>query len=123
MYGPEIKTAILERVADGESLKAICEQEGMPNRETVRLWLRDDPEFLAEYARAKEEQAETLVEQFADIEDRVLTGELKPDAAKVVLWSRQWRAEKLKPRVYGSKVEHTGPGGGPVQHTVKLIFG
>ena len=46
----------------------------------------------------------------ADIEDKVILGDLKPDAARVVLDSQRWRAEKLKPKAYGAKLDlnHAG---------------
>ena len=119
MYSQDVADKICARLAEGESLRQICDSKGMPNRETVRLWLADPEraEFLAKYARAREDQADTLVDDMADVEAEVHAGVLKPDAAKVILWSRQWRAEKLKPKAYGAKVtqEHTGAGGGPIQ--------
>ncbi len=30
--------------------------------------------------------------------------------------SRKWLLSKLKPERYGDKLQHSGPGGGPVQH-------
>ena len=89
----------------------------MPGMSTVMDWLESDAEFRSKYARAREHQADLLFEGMADIEADVLTGDLKADAARVVLDSQRWRAEKLKPKVYGAKstFEHTGPGGGPVQ--------
>ena len=42
LYAPEIADAILERLASGESLRAICRDKGMPNDRTVRGWVLDD---------------------------------------------------------------------------------
>jgi hypothetical protein len=46
----------------------------------------------------------------AAIEGKVEEGSLKPDAARVILDSQRWRAEKLKPKAYGSQVDvnHAG---------------
>ena len=41
----------------------------------------------------------------ATIEDKVASGDMKPDAARVILDSQRWRAEKLKPKAYGSKAD------------------
>jgi hypothetical protein len=82
----------------------------MPGKRTVLDWCDADEEFRTKYARAREAQADVLFEGMADIEANVLTGDLKPDAARVVLDSQRWRAEKLKPKAYGTKVDlnHTG---------------
>lgn len=104
-YPAEIRETILSRIADGESLRAICRDDGMPGRETVREWLASDEDFRAKCARAREEQADVLFEDMADIEERTLSGEIKADVARVVLSSRQWRAAKLKPKVYGDKID------------------
>lgn len=58
----------------------------------------------------------------ADLEERVLSGELEPAAARVVLESQRWRAIKVAPLVYGDKVDHThsAPGGGPIQSHVTI---
>ena len=110
MYPPEVRQSIIERIATGESLRAICESEGMPDKATVCRWLMAEPEFATKYAHAREAQADVMFDGMADIESDVLSGTLKPDAAKVVLWSQQWRAEKLKPKVYGAKLDlnHSG---------------
>lgn len=107
MYPPETRQLILDRIAGGESLRRICEQEGMPDRVTVIRWLEAEPDFATKYAHARESQADVIFEGMADIESDVLAGTLKPDAARVVLDSRRWRAEKLKPKRYGSKIEAT----------------
>ncbi len=110
MYPLETRDEILRRIADGESLRAICRDDEMPDRTTVENWLQSDAEFSAKYARAREAQADGILDGMADIEARVSVGDLRPDAARVVLESQRWRAEKLKPKVYGSKtsVEHSG---------------
>ncbi len=124
MYSPkqreELFSRILERIGNGESLRAICADKGMPDRITVQRWLGEDPELASRYARAREVQADTLFEGMADIEDKVLTGDLRPDAARVILDSQRWRAEKLKPKAYGAKVDVNH--GGEVNHSLSVSF-
>lgn len=107
MYPPETRQLILDRIAEGESLRRICEMDGMPDKASVMRWLEADPDFATKYAHARESQADVIFEGMADIEGDVLNGTLKPDAARVVLDSRRWRAEKLKPKRYGNKIEAT----------------
>jgi hypothetical protein len=108
-YSPEIAAKVCELLATDHSEVAICDMPGMPSRETLRLWRRDKPEFLAECARAREEQADCIVDKMGKIEDKVLAkGDeaIDPQAAKVALSSMQWRAEKLGRARYGAKVDH-----------------
>ncbi len=119
MYPPEIRQVILDRIAAGGSLRRICEQDGMPDKATVLRWM-DDAEFATKYARAREVQADVLFDGMADIESKVETGDLKPDAARVILDSQRWRAEKLKPKAYGSKVDVNH--GGNVKLNLEVAF-
>jgi hypothetical protein len=107
-YSPEEiathKAAILELIAAGKSLRAICDGEGMPSRETVRVWLTEDDEFSGHYARAREEQADYLADEIVDIADT------EEDAAKARnrIQARQWKAGKLAPKKYGDRVAIDG---------------
>jgi len=109
--------AICEEIADGKSLRKICEAEGMPNKATVFRWLAAHAAFSDQYARAREAQADTLADDLISLadaagEDTAVT--VARDRLKVD--TRKWIASKLKPKVYGDKLtnEHTGEGGGPV---------
>lgn len=73
-------------------------------------WLEQDEEFRTKYARAREDQADTIFDGMSEVEDDVISGKLKADAARVVLDSRRWRAEKLKPKKYGAKLDLTHGG-------------
>lgn len=117
----EVRETILQRIADGESLRQICQGDDMPGQRTVHDWLETDEGFRSRYAQARARQADTIVDSFGDLESQVLSGELKPEAAKVVLWSRQWRAAKLRPKVYGDKVEMTHEAGESVQRIVREV--
>jgi hypothetical protein len=109
-----IADEICERLADGASLRRICEADDMPNVRTVRRWLAASSAFAAQYALAREEQAEFHHAEMDDIEDKVLTGKLKADAANAVLSNKRWRMEKLKPRVYGVRMTVAGDAENPL---------
>ena len=113
----ELYDSICLRISEGQSLRSICLDEDMPSRSTVLRWLEEDPSFNAKCARARLEQADWLLDDMADIENRTLDGTYEPNVAKVVLSSKQWRAAKLAPKKYGDKttIESTGPDGGPIQ--------
>lgn len=135
-FSPETANAICERLIEGESLRAICRDEDMPHASTVCRWLGSKAdwgdEFRAQYAHAREAQADTLADEILSIADTQVLGEkrtTKADGAietveadmiehrRLQIESRKWLAGKMKPRKYGDKVtqEHVGEGGGPIQ--------
>lgn len=104
MYPPEIRDKILERIAGGESLRAIGRSEGMPPAATVCRWLAEDLAFREQYARAREAQADALFDDILDIAD---SPDEDPRRSKLRIDARMWAASKLKPKVYGDKIEQT----------------
>ena len=117
-FTDEIADEICRRIAEGESLRAICRDDHMPDRNTVFSWEDANPDFSAKCARARIRQGDWLFEDMASIEAGVLSGKITSDQARVVIGSKQWRAGRLAPRKYGDKLiqEHTGPNGGPVEY-------
>ena len=62
---------ICDRIADGESLRAICRSAGMPSKSIVLRWVIDDVNgFSDQYARARKLQADVLADEMTDIADR-----------------------------------------------------
>lgn len=129
-FSEELADRICEALADGLSLRTICADEDMPNRATVFRWLAANKAFSDQYARAREEQAETMADEIVGISDegdtRTIVGS---DDEQIVVYdstavarnrlridARKWVASKLKPKKYGDKTttELSGPGGGPI---------
>lgn len=121
-FSQDIADAICGRLAEGESLRAICDDEAMPDKSTVFRWLGRDAEFRDQYARAREAQADALFDDILSIADDgrndwmerknkddqnlgwVENGEaLRRSALRVD--ARKWMAGKLKPKKYGDKLE------------------
>lgn len=124
-YTQEIADEICTRLANGESLRAICgsdRDDFLPAMGTVFRWLADPDNvtFREQYARAREVQAETMADEIVAIADG--SGSLEEKVAlsardRLRVDSRKWVASKLLPKKYGDKVEQTlvGADGGPVQ--------
>jgi hypothetical protein len=68
-YSDDIAGTICERIADGESLRSICSQEGFPHKATVFRWLASNEAFRDHYARAREAQADALFDEILEIAD------------------------------------------------------
>jgi hypothetical protein len=120
-YNDNIAKVICLRISEGESLRTITQDKDMPDRSTVYDWLIKHPEFTDQYARAREEQADTLADEILSIADE--TPEMNPIIDKrtgeliemqmhsaYVQWqknridARKWTAMKLRPKKYGEMV-------------------
>lgn len=51
-YLPEVAADICSLLADGESLRKVCERQGMPSKTAVFRWLAEHSEFRDQYAKA-----------------------------------------------------------------------
>ena len=108
----EITDEICERIADGQSLNAICRDEHMPSRITVWRWL-DNPSpdhiaFRNKYTRAREASAEADADQVAFYAKEVAEGRMDPAAARVAIDALKWSAGKRQPKKFGDKLALTG---------------
>jgi hypothetical protein len=124
-YDASIGSLVCLRLADGESMRSICRDEGMPSRDVIDVWRETHPDFDAKCARAREDQAEFHHDEMDKIEADTLSGDLAPQAASVVLANKRWRMEKLKPKVYGAKVDmnHGSQPGNPMTLLLQQISG
>ncbi len=102
-FTEELAAAICDRIAGDESLESICRDGGMPASSTVRRWLRDKPEFQANYAHAREEQGHTVADTLGDIRKKVLTGEYEPQQATAAANIAKWEASRRASKHYGEK--------------------
>lgn len=128
-YSMELVTDICRRIAEGQSLRKICAGPGMVHIDTVREWLLQKPEFSAQYARAREEQADLLADECIEIADdksqdildikeggdtRMITNSAAVQRAKLQVDARKWKAGQLAPKKWGQqniKTELTGTDG------------
>ena len=72
---PELEDAILARLEAGETLSAICRDEGMPSRPSFLDWIREDPLLSDRYARARLVGFDALAEETIAIADTARIGE------------------------------------------------
>ncbi len=130
-YTETLAAEICRRLAEGKSLRKICADDDMPGKSTVLGWLSDGEhrKFLEQYTCAREMQADALFDEALEIADNT-SGDwtTTADGKKILdhenvqrsrlrVDTRKWAAGKLAPKRYGDRVnmEHTGPGGGPIQ--------
>lgn len=122
-YTPEIAETICLLLSEGESLRSVCSDEGMPCKQTVLRWISQRPEFRDQYVRAKTEGAEAIAEELFDIADDgtndwmermdkegnaigwQLNGE-HVQRSKLRIDTRKWYLSKIMPKKYGDKIQH-----------------
>jgi len=134
-FTQEAADAICELLAQGMSLRRVVEHgwdeldkdtrdklselnATWPSIATVFKWMRDHPDFLKQYARAKEESADAMAEEILSIADSakdVIMGVDKSDGAriqavKLEIDTRKFLMSKMKPKKYGDKLDLTSGG-------------
>lgn len=131
-YTQEKADSICAELAEGRSLRSICRDESMPSVKTVFTWMRTYPEFLNQYARAKEESADALTDEMLDIADDSSRDYLESEnglsfnsehvqRSRLRVDTRKWIASKLKPKKYGDKLAVGGDADAPPINVVGRI--
>lgn len=119
-YTEELSDLICQRLANGESLRSVCRDGAMPVASTVFKWMREHTEFSKQYARAKEESADALLEDMLDIADETDSDNVQ--VARLRVDVRKWAASKLKPKKYGDKLQQelSGPDGKELPQSITI---
>lgn len=121
-FTPELADAICDRIADGESLRTICDDEDMPGKSTVFRWLAAHEQFRDQYAHAREAQADSLVDDMLPIADDARNDWMVKQNAdgehvgwqengdairrsQLRLETRKWIAARMQPKKYGDKLD------------------
>lgn len=115
-YTADLAIAICERISNGESLRTICASEGMPSRTTVFRWIGQYGAFCDQYKIARSEQADTIFDECLTIADEAGSDWQESEdgtkfhgdhvqRARLRIDTRKWMAGKLRPKVYGDKVD------------------
>lgn len=111
MFSQELADKVCENIANGISLRQMCaEDDSLPDRRTIREWWNKDETFALQIARAREEQADHFFEQIIEISQGTLHGKYDAYAARAAADQLKWVAGKLRPKVYGDKIDHTTNG-------------
>lgn len=125
IYTPEMADKICERLAAGESLNAICKDDGYPSESTVRGWALDDVQgFSTKYARARDIGYDVMAESILRLADEANIGQKtvskatgleitegdNVDRSRLQVEARKWLLSKMLPKKYGDRqhIEHSG---------------
>lgn len=122
IYTPELAERVLAELRKHGSTLRAAAAVGI-DRSTITSWCELFPEFEPQYARAKADGIDAMVEDTIEIADEppplTAFGSVDGGAvqhAKVRIETRRWYAERLAARKYGVliKQEIGGPEGGPI---------
>jgi hypothetical protein len=113
---------ILDRIADGESLRGICRDDGMPAARTVLRWIQANPDLQRSYTLATEIRVDTIFDELLDIADDArddwmekvgrdgknqgyaLNAEnIRRSALRID--ARKWTLARMAPKKYGDRVD------------------
>lgn len=111
IFTDDLAALICERLADGQSLREVCRADDMPGRDTVRRWVRDNPEFRQRYTEAMQARPDAFLEQIIDI----ASDETKDvQHRRLQIATLQWAMSKCAPKKYGDKVTHASDPDAPL---------
>lgn len=125
-YSQALADKICDRLSDGVSLRTVCRDKDMPDKSQVFKWLRTKEYFRDQYARAKQESADAMADDILDIADDGrndwMEAERKDGStymvvdhehiqrSKLRVETRKFLMAKMKPKVYGEKLDLTSDG-------------
>lgn len=112
---PEEIAGICDKLAEGQSLRAICRKLKI-DESTARYHLNKDEHF-PQYTRAREFQGDAYFDGIVDIADGTAPEAVGKDREdrRLMIEARKWAAGKLKGKYSEKSVhEHSGPGGGAI---------
>ncbi len=104
-----IETAL----ASGKSVTSACKEVGI---DRVRFYyeIANNTEIATRIARAREVGIDARIDGNQDIADAATPEDWQ--VARLRIWERQWAASKIKPKMYGDKIQQevAGKDGGPI---------
>ena len=118
-YTKELGDIICSQIADGTSLKRICEAENTPDKKTVYMWMRTNEDFRNNYAQATLDRTEAQLEELNElgaesIQTALSTGDKRAGAVvqayKLKADNMKWVMARMKPKKYGDKIDMTTDG-------------
>ena len=126
-YTPETADIICVRMCEGESLRSICRDEGMPSYRTAFVWLQQHEEFLEAYKQAQAIRADAIFDDIFDIADDGRNDWMeRQDGEGSAGWrengeairrsalrvdARKWALARMAPKKYGERLDLNHSGG------------
>lgn len=91
---------------EAKGLKKLCDEDAtLPAFRTVFNWLTEHEEFLQQYTRAREGQADTIADKMLDVAFSPSKNLTEAQDKRTQIDALKWIASKLKPKKYGDKLD------------------
>jgi hypothetical protein len=103
-YDAALMDSICEELGAGASLIDITTRRRI-SRASVLSWVRDIPEAANKYTDARADQADAHADRILALADKLEKNLIDPNAARVILDAMKWSAAKLRPKVYGDRLD------------------
>lgn len=129
LYSENLAEEIAFRLANGETMKAICSSDHMPGVFTVWRWRNERPDFNELIQRAREVQSEALLDECKALADDAAKVALIPEcgsasvaAKKLAIETRLKLAARFAPEKFGDRVRQdvAGVPGAPLERKITL---
>ena len=111
-------TLIFDEISEGKSLRSAL-KKAKTGFSQFYQGLKDSKEYADQYAHARNCQAESSFEAILSAVNRVESGQLEPNAGRVVIDTYKWIAARLKPTVYAEKTSLLGDTNQPTELIVR----
>lgn len=137
IFTQDIADEICRRLTMGESLRGICRDDDMPDRQTVANWLTKYEDFFGQYTRARDVALDDMADEIMEIADDgsndwmerhdkegnslgwYVNGEAL-GRSRLRFDARRWFLSKLAPKRYGDKLQHEHSGAVTVKTRIDL---
>jgi hypothetical protein len=106
-FTDEIGLRICKGIACGLSVNKSCAENDL-HPSTFWEHLAKNEKLSDNYARAREARADARAESIDDLSQRVIAGEIDPQAARVAMDAQKWLTARENPKRYGEKLDVTG---------------
>jgi hypothetical protein len=106
-YTRDLAVEVRRRMAEGEPLRSVCRDAGMPSERAVRGWSHGGRDgFAARHREARALRLEYWAGNIIDLADR---GDLDPRDRQVRIDTRKWLMCR-----YGDRLPHAGDPDAPI---------
>lgn len=102
-YTKEKGETINALILEGKSLRQICGELSI-SRETICVWLDENPEFLKRYLIARELYSEFVFDEILEIADAPASDFAEVKKQQLRIDARKWALGKMNPKRFGKQI-------------------
>lgn len=123
---PEFKKSFDKAIAEireGGTLRGCVRKGIISSKAQFYDWINAYPEDKQVYVEAKKDQADSFVEDMAELNRQVMEEDLDPRKADFIMKNTQWLASVTNNRKYGANQNHTIEAGGELAGLLSMCHG